>query len=94
VKYAFIARERTRFPVTIMCRVLEVSASGFYAFLQRQAEQKQDPDSALRDDLRTIHKGSRGTYGLPRMLRALRLRASDWPQARRTFYARGRPARR
>jgi len=72
VKYAFIARERTRFPVTIMCRVLEVSASGFYAFLQRQAEQKQDPDSALRDDLRTIHKGSRGTYGLPRMLRALR----------------------
>jgi transposase InsO family protein len=72
VKYAFVARERTRFPVVIMCRVLDVSVSGFYAFQQRKADPKPDPDAALRDDLRTIHEGSRRTYGRPRMVRALR----------------------
>lgn len=72
MKHAFIARESTQFPTTILCRVLDVSSSGFYAFLQRQAKPAQDPHSALRDDLRTIHKSSRGTYGRPRMLHALR----------------------
>lgn len=70
--HAFIARERTHFPVNVMCRVLCVSVSGFYAFLQRLAHPKPDAEASLRDDLRTIHGGSRGTYGRPRMVHALR----------------------
>jgi putative transposase len=77
VRYAFIARERTRFPVNVMCRVLDVSESGFYAFLQRLADPKPDADAALREDLCTIHRGSRGTYGRPRMVRALRACAHE-----------------
>jgi len=72
VRHAFIARERTHFPVNVMCRVLCVSVSGFYAFLQRLAHPKPDAEASLRDDLRTIHGGSRGTYGRPRMVHALR----------------------
>lgn len=77
MKYAFIARERTRFPINVMCRVLDVSVSGFYAFLQRLARVKPDAEASLREDLRTIHSGSRGTYGRPRMVHALRACAHD-----------------
>ena len=72
MRYAFVARERTRYPVEVLCRVLEVSVSGFYEHRQRHAVPKLDPDAALRDDLRTVHRGSRNTYGRPRMVKALR----------------------
>ena len=72
MRYAFVARERTRYPVEVLCRVLEVSASGFYEHRQRHAVPQPDPDAALRDDLRTVHRGSRNTYGRPRMVKALR----------------------
>lgn len=70
MRYAFVARERTRYPVRLLCRVLAVSVSGFHDYLHRQG--RPDPDAALRADLHTIHAGSRGTYGRPRMVQALR----------------------
>ena len=73
MRYAFIARERTRYPVRLLCRLLAVSVSGFHDSLHRQ--DRPDPEAALRADLRTIHAGSRGTYGRPRMVQALRARA-------------------
>lgn len=72
MRYAFVARERTRYPVEVLCRVLEVSVSGFYEHRQRQTFPKVDPDAGLRDDLRMLHRGSRNTYGRPRMVKALR----------------------
>ncbi len=72
MRYAFVARERTRFPVRLLCRVLGVSVSGFHDHLHRQADPGPDPEAALRADLRTIHAGSRRTYGRPRMVKALR----------------------
>lgn len=72
MRYAFVARERTCYPVEVLCRVVEVSVSGFYEHRQRHAAPRPDPDAALRDDLRTVHRGSRNTYGRPRMVKALR----------------------
>jgi transposase InsO family protein len=69
VKYAFIERERTHFPLDRLCRVLEVSRSGYYAHQARQT--KPAPDTALRAALRDCHAASRGTYGRPRLLRDL-----------------------
>jgi transposase InsO family protein len=73
VRYAFVARERTHYPIRILCRVLSVSVSGFYGWLHRQG--CPDPDQALRAELRSIHADSRSTYGRPRMVKALRARA-------------------
>lgn len=70
MRYAFVARERTRFPVRGLCRVLSVSVSGFHDYLRRH--DRPDPDAALRADLHTIHAGSRCTYGRPRLVQALR----------------------
>lgn len=70
MRYAFVARERTYFPVRVLCRVLSVSVSGFHDYLHRQ--DRPDPDATLRADLHTIHAGSRRTYGRARMVKALR----------------------
>jgi len=54
----------------LLCRVLAVSVSGFHGYRHRQG--RPDPEATLRADLRTLHAGSRGTYGRPRLVQALR----------------------
>ncbi len=50
-----------------MCRVLEVSTSGYYAWLRRQASNRDQDDAMLTEKIRAIHRWSRGTYGAPRI---------------------------
>lgn len=62
------------YPVTALCRALQVSRSGFYDYL-RYREQRAKPDPAeLRIELRTreLFKKSKKTYGSRRLLHALR----------------------
>ena len=70
MRYAFVAAERTQYPVRVLCRVMEVSVSGFYDFTHRRL--RPDPDTQLRIDLRSIFVASRNTYGRPRLVAALR----------------------
>jgi putative transposase len=55
-----------------MCRVLGVSASGYYAWCKRPASARSDRDRALLRTIRTVHASSRGTYGAPRLHAELR----------------------
>ena len=55
-----------------MCRVLDVSTSGYYAWLKRQSSQRSREDTILTDRIRWIHLRSRGTYGSPRIHAELR----------------------
>jgi putative transposase len=50
-----------------MCRVLGVSASGYYARLQRRPSARSRSDAALSERIAAIHQRSRGTYGAPRI---------------------------
>ena len=50
-----------------MCRVLEVSASGYYAWRQRPASKRAQEDGRLLRRIRTIHEASQQTYGVPRV---------------------------
>jgi putative transposase len=50
-----------------MCRVLGVSPSGYYAWRSRPASKRAQADGVLLRQIRTIHKTSRGTYGVPRI---------------------------
>jgi putative transposase len=54
-----------------MCRVLEVSASGYYAWRKRPASKRAQEDVVLLRQIRTAHESSRQTYGVPRVWRAL-----------------------
>jgi putative transposase len=50
-----------------MCRVLEVSTSGYYARRQRPPSPRARADAELSARMRAIHEHSRGTYGAPRI---------------------------
>ena len=71
-QYAAIAAHRTQFPVTLMCRVLDVSCSGFYAALGRVPSARTQADEPMRVQIRTAFRQSRKRFGAPRIMRALR----------------------
>lgn len=58
--------------MTTMCRVLGVSASGYYAWQGRAVSARQRKDHELLEQIRAFHQRSRGTYGAPRIHRDLR----------------------
>jgi putative transposase len=60
------------FPIALMARVLGVSTAGYYAWLKRPASDRAVADAALLQRMRTMHAGSRETYGAPRIHAALR----------------------
>ncbi len=55
------------YPVAMMCRLLEVSTSGYYAWLKRPASLRSREDAILLEKIRWFHLRSRGTYGVPRI---------------------------
>lgn len=60
------------FSIRAMCRVLEVSASGYYAWRRRMMSARAREDQQLQQRIRTIHLLSRQTYGAPRIHAELR----------------------
>ncbi len=54
-----------------MCRVLQVSRSGYYAWRKRPPSKRAQKDAMLTKRIRQIHDNSRGTYGSPRVHAAL-----------------------
>ena len=53
--------------IVTMCRVLGVSASGYYARLTRPPAARARADAELSARIAAIHQGSRATYGAPRI---------------------------
>lgn len=70
--FRFVEREKAYYPVATMCRVLGVSTSGYYAWRSRPACPRSLADAVLTCTITTIHRGSRGTYGAPRIAAELR----------------------
>ena len=74
MKYASIEAQRTHYPIELMCRVLQVSRSGFFAWRVRRERPPPEADTQVREDLRDAHRRSRRLYGRRRLTRALRRR--------------------
>lgn len=67
MKFAFIDAEKARFPVAVLCEVLGVSRSGYYAWCKRPEPARRRRDAQLTARIAAIHTRSRGTYGSPRI---------------------------
>jgi putative transposase len=75
MKYAFIQRNRRVWPISVQCRVLRVSVSGYHEHLVRRRDilrRRHLSDEALLVHIRAVYAENRGAYGWPRIWRQLR----------------------
>ena len=71
MKFRFIEAEKKAFPLSLLCRALEVSRGGYYAWKKRKKSSRQTEDEKVTETLVEEHQKSRGTYGSPRLHAAL-----------------------
>ena len=67
MKFELVKAEMAHYPVAVLCAVLSVSRSGFYAWLRRPEPARAAADAALVIDIRAAQKLGRGAYGSPRV---------------------------
>ena len=72
MRFLFIRAEKASYPLTVLCRVLKVSRSGYYAFEKRGPSKRESADRELTVQIKEVHQRSRRTYGSPRVHRELR----------------------
>jgi putative transposase len=70
--FNLIDAERASYPVAVLCCILGVSKSGYYAWRGRSPSQRRRQDALLIEKIREIHSRSRETYGYPRVHAELR----------------------
>lgn len=71
MRYRCIDRRRSLYPVQMMCRLLRVSRSGYYAWRSRPESNRARTDRELTRVIRRIHAESKGVYGSPRIRQEL-----------------------
>ena len=71
MKYAWIREHRDSFPVIVACQVLEVSTSGYYAWLDREPSPRARRTARIREAVREVHAESHGVYGSMKITEAL-----------------------
>ena len=67
MRYRFVEQERYRYTVKLLCRVMQVSRSGFYTWRGRPESDRAKQDKELTERITSIHSNSRSTYGAPRI---------------------------
>ena len=68
MRYRCIDRRRLDYPIAMMCRVLRVSRSGYYAWCTRPESARAKTDRELIRVIQRLHAQSNGVYGSPKML--------------------------
>jgi putative transposase len=63
VKYAWISTHRDSFPVALLCEVLDVSTSGYYASIDREPSERARRHERIKAAVAHVHDQSHGIYG-------------------------------
>ena len=71
--YRLIAAEKANRVISLLCEILGVSRSGFYAWERRAPSDRELTDAWLTEQIREIHERSRRVYGAPRVHAELRV---------------------
>lgn len=67
MKYACIEESRETYSVLMMCRVLAVKPSGYYAWRRREPSRRSVDDQRLKGEIAAVHAESDGVYGSPKV---------------------------
>lgn len=76
MRYDFIKTNEKMHSIQQMCKSLSVSRSGYYTWCKRKPGQREQEDQRLLEEIKTIHKTSRRTYGSPRVHATLKQQGS------------------
>jgi transposase InsO family protein len=71
VRFKFIDEHQKEFEVSVMCRVLEVSRSGYYEWRNRRASQRKIANDKLAEEIKRVYEKNRRAYGQVRVWKAL-----------------------
>src|SRR5262249_18512424 len=74
VRFRCIEAEKANFPIGMMCRLMEVTRSGFYAWRKRPESEWARTEKRLTVEVRSIFEASHRRYGSPRIHREFRAR--------------------
>ena len=66
-RFVFIDREKAHHGITVLCQLLKVSRSGYYAWRSRPASARSVADDVLTTQIRTAFEDNRHVYGAPRI---------------------------
>lgn len=77
---SFISEHRGEFAIAAMCRVLSVSQQGWRKSLRAHSGERSSQEARLVDQIRRVHRKSRGNYGSPRI--AMALEKENWGKCR------------
>lgn len=72
MRYQFIAERRHEYPIALLCRVLDVSVSGYHAWCQRLPSKHRRKDAEIAEHVKIVFQANRGVYGSPRIHAELR----------------------
>jgi transposase InsO family protein len=72
VRFAFIDAQKARYPVTKLCKILDVSESGYHAWRRREPSKRAAENARITAHIKASFKKSRETYGSPRLTDELR----------------------
>ena len=67
MRFRFIEDRRAEYPVRIMCRVLDVSPAGYYAWRSRPESSRSVANRELEENIKRAHRDSHERYGSPRI---------------------------
>jgi putative transposase len=67
MRYRFMKEHEKQFRLWVMCRVLEVSRSGYYSWRNRPESERTQENEKLLAKIKASHKKSKKTYGSPRI---------------------------
>jgi putative transposase len=67
MRFTFIEQHRSEFDVSLMCDILQVSRSGYYAWRQRPVSAREMANQALLKKIKAAYAASGGRYGSPRI---------------------------
>jgi putative transposase len=77
VTFSFIAEHREQWPVRLLCKALDVSPAGYYAWRERPVSARQQRQEVLLVEIRAIHAEAKARYGSPRIHAELAARGQD-----------------
>jgi transposase InsO family protein len=72
VKQRFVDAEKASFPVSVLCRELGISRSGYYAYRARPESKREQEDRRLKVLIHMEHRESRRNYGRPKVFEELK----------------------